>query len=88
MGFKTDAPIFPYSHTLFGSRAQPGKLTEHTLYLMHIAPYPSRRRNSAHDRMLGRMEMFGRVLAGRGIATTDMAARLALPKRNPNSSLA
>jgi hypothetical protein len=32
------------------------------------------------------MEMFGRVLACGGIATADMAAGLALAKRNPNSS--
>jgi hypothetical protein len=32
------------------------------------------------------MEMFGRVLARGGIATADVAARLALAKRNPNSS--
>ena len=32
------------------------------------------------------MKMFGRVLARRGIATADVAARLALAKRSPNSS--
>jgi hypothetical protein len=37
--------------------------------------------------MLRLMEVFGRVLARRRIATADMAARLALAKSNPNSSL-
>jgi hypothetical protein len=32
------------------------------------------------------LEVLGRVLARRGIATADMAARLALAKSNPNSS--
>jgi hypothetical protein len=62
-------------------------LTEDTLYLMDIAPCPTRRRDSAHDRMLCLMEVFGRMLAGRGIATANVAARLALPKRDPSSSL-
>ena len=54
---------------------------------MDVAPSPSGRRDSAHDGMLRLMEVFGRVLARRGIATADMAARLALAKSNPNSSL-
>ena len=62
------------------------KLTERALSLMDIAPYPSRGRDSAHDGMLRLMEMFGRVLACRGIATADMAARSALAKSNPNGS--
>ena len=62
-------------------------LAEHTLCLMNIAPYPSRRRDSAHDRMLRLMEMFSRVLACRGIATANVAARLALAKSNPNGAL-
>jgi hypothetical protein len=54
---------------------------------MDIAPGPSRRRDSAHDGMLGLMEVFGRVLAGRGIAAADVAARLTLAKSNPNGPL-
>jgi hypothetical protein len=53
---------------------------------MDIAPDPSGGRDSAHDRMLRLMEMFGRVLARRGIATTNVTAGLALAKRNPKSS--
>ena len=63
------------------------KLTKGTLRLMDIAPYPSRRWDSAHDCMLRLMKVPGRVLARRGIATADVAARLALAKRYPKSSL-
>ena len=63
------------------------RLTEDTLRLMDVAPCPSRRRDSSHDRMLCLMEVFGRMLSRRGIATADVAARSALAKRNPNSSL-
>jgi hypothetical protein len=40
-------------------------LTEHTLRLVDIAPYPGRRGNSAHDGMLRLMEVFGCVLPRR-----------------------
>jgi hypothetical protein len=63
------------------------RLNEHTLCLMDIAPCPRCRRDSAHDGMLRLMEMFGCVPPRRGIATANMAARLALAKRNPNGSL-
>jgi len=53
---------------------------------MDITPYPRGRRHRAHDRVLGIMEVSGRVLARRGFVTTNVAARLALAKRNPNSS--
>jgi hypothetical protein len=62
------------------------KLTEDTLLLMNIAPCPGRGWDRAHDRMLRHMKMLGGVLAGRGIATADVAARLALAKSNPTSS--
>ena len=62
-------------------------LAERILCLMDIAPYPGRRRDGAHHGMLRLMKMLGCVLAGGGIATADVAARLALAKRNPNSSL-
>ena len=39
--------------------------TEHALALMDIAPCPRGRRQRAHDRMIRRLEMFGRVLARR-----------------------
>ncbi|HEU4478611.1 MAG TPA: hypothetical protein VFR80_08840 [Pyrinomonadaceae bacterium] len=54
---------------------------------MHIAPDPARRRNSAHHRMLRIMEMFGGVLAGGRITTTNVAARPALAKRDPQRAL-
>ena len=54
---------------------------------MDIAPYPSRGRDSAHDGMLRFMEVLGRVLARRGIATADVAARLALAQSYPKRSL-
>ena len=63
------------------------KLTKGTLCLVDIAPYPSRRWDSAHDGMLCFMEVPGRVLARRGIATANVAARLALAKSDPKSSL-
>ena len=53
---------------------------------MDIAPCPSCRWNSAHDRMLRLMEVFGRMLALRGITTANVAARLALAKRDPRPS--
>jgi len=54
---------------------------------MDITPYPSRRRDSAHDRMLCLLEVPVRVLARRGIATANVAARLALAKSYPKRSL-
>jgi predicted nuclease of predicted toxin-antitoxin system len=54
---------------------------------LDIAPYPSRRRNSTHDRMLCLMEVLARMLARRGIATANVAARLALAKSYPKRSL-
>ena len=54
---------------------------------MDIAPDPSRGWDSAHDGMVRLMEMFGRVLARRGIATTNVTTGLALAKRDPKSPL-
>lgn len=54
---------------------------------MEIAPNPSRWRQRAHDRMLRLMEVFGRVLARRRVATADVTARLALAQRDPKSFL-
>jgi sporulation-control protein spo0M len=54
---------------------------------MDIAPCPGRRRDCAHDRVVGRMKMLGRVLARRGIAAANVTARLALAKLYPNGSL-
>jgi hypothetical protein len=42
---------------------------------MDEAPYPSRGRDGAHHRMLRLMKISGRMLARRGIATADVAAR-------------
>ena len=63
------------------------RLAEHALCLMDIAPYRCSGRNSAHDRMFGRMEMPGRVPARRRIAAAHVAARLALARRSPNKLL-
>jgi hypothetical protein len=63
------------------------KLIEDILFLMDIAPYPSRGRDSTHDGMLCLMEVLGRVLARRGIATADVAARLTFAKSDPKRSL-
>ena len=63
------------------------RLTEDTLRLMDVAPCPSRRRDSSHDRMLCLMEVFGRMLSRRGIATADVAARSALANRDPDRPL-
>jgi hypothetical protein len=63
------------------------KLTETALRLMDIAPYPSRGRDSAHDGMSRLMEVLGRVLTRRGIATADVAARLALAQSYPKRTL-
>jgi hypothetical protein len=60
------------------------RLTEHTLCVMDVAPGPSRRRDSTHDRVLRLMEVFGRVLARRGITTANVTTRLALAKSNPD----
>jgi hypothetical protein len=54
---------------------------------MDIAPCPSRRRDSTHDGVLRLVKMLGRVLACRGIATADVAARLTLPESDPGHSL-
>ena len=54
---------------------------------MDIAPDPRRGRDSAHDGMVRLMKMFGRVLARRGIAATNVTAGLALAQRDPKSSL-
>jgi hypothetical protein len=62
-------------------------LFEHTLCLMHIAPDPGGRGNSAHHWMLRVMEMFGGVLARRRIATANVAAASALAKSNPKRAL-
>ena len=48
---------------------------------MDVAPSPSGRRDSAHDGMLRLMECLVAGLPVEGIATADMAARLALAKR-------
>jgi hypothetical protein len=63
------------------------ELTEDALRLMDIAPYPSRGRDSTHDGMLCLMEVLGRVFARRGIATADVAARLALAQSYPKRTL-
>jgi hypothetical protein len=62
-------------------------LFEHTLCLMHIAPDPGGRGNSAHHWMLRVMEMFSGVLARRRIATANVAAGSALAKSDPKSTL-
>jgi hypothetical protein len=54
---------------------------------MDITPCPGRRWDSPHDGMLRLMEVFGRVLARGGIATANVAARLALAKSYPNRPL-
>jgi hypothetical protein len=59
---------------------------EDTLLLMNVTPCPGCRRQRAHDRMLRRLEMFGRVFSRRGIAAVDMAAGLTLAKSDPNGS--
>ena len=64
-----------------------GKLIEHILGLVHIAPDPGCRRHSAHHWMLRIMEMFSGMLAGRRIATADVTARSALAKSDPKSAL-
>ena len=58
------------------------------LRLMNIAPSPSRRRHRAHDRMLRRVKVFGCMLAGRRVAATHVAARLAFAQRHPYRPLA
>jgi len=62
-------------------------LFEHTLCFMHIAPGPSRRRDSAHHWMLHVIEMFAGVLARRRVATADVATGSALAKSNPKRAL-
>src|SRR5262245_32851661 len=61
-----------------------GILPEAPLRLVDVAPRP---RSPGHDRshhgMARLVEVLCRVLAGRGVATADMAARLALPELDP-----
>jgi hypothetical protein len=68
-------------------RGRAAGLIKDTLRFVDVAPRPGGRRDGAHNRMLRLMEVFGRVLARRGIATADVAARLAFAQSNPKSSL-
>jgi hypothetical protein len=55
---------------------------------MHVAPGPSLSgHNRTHHGMLCFVEMFGRVFAGRRVATAHMAASHALAQRHPASAL-
>src|SRR5262249_49145298 len=73
-----------------GRRAVPGPsgtrgiLPEAPLRLVDGAPRPRRPgHDGAHPGMARLMEVLGRVLADRGVAAADMAARLALPELDP-----
>src|ERR1700722_19993408 len=53
-------------------------------YLINVTPAPSFRRIVAlDDRMLGGVEMLGRVLVGGIVAAADVAARAADPQMQP-----
>ena len=65
------------------STAVEAGLTERRLCFVDVAPGPSRRWHRAHDRMVRRVEMLGRVLAGRLIAASDMATHQAHPQMEP-----
>ena len=76
-----DSPYRPIPAAEHGLRS-----TEHPLCLVDVAPYPGRGRDSAHDRMLSLEKVPVCMLARRGIATANVAARLALAKSDPKSS--
>src|SRR5271169_6229796 len=61
-----------------------GVLPEAPLRLVDVAPRPrSAGHYGSHHGMARLMEVLCRVLAGRGVAAADMAARLALPELDP-----
>jgi hypothetical protein len=72
--------------SLFSRTAQtqpPTKSNDH-LHLIHIAPPPALPRlNRPHNRMLGLMKVFGRMLMRRRIATPHMSALQTHPQMHP-----
>src|SRR6516162_9646560 len=70
-----------------GSSGTRGILPEAPLRLVDVAPRPrSPWHYGSHHGMARLMEVLCRVLAGRGVAAADMAARLALPELDPTRS--
>jgi len=68
------------------SRSISSRLTEFAHRFVHVTPGPVARWNRAHDRMPRLMEVPGRVLLRRGVATADVAAGLTLTQSDPHRS--
>ena len=73
--------MFPRATCLSSSARHRGRLNEQ---LVHIAPGPILPALiAAHDRMARAVEVFGRVLPGRAVAASDVAAGHAHAQVNP-----